>query len=398
MSSTTTTTTEPTHESRITSRAKRDNIDLTTLPFLSQALSSIATLSTTLQHLPPFHNASRIDTHTHPIPAWFRTLQPLAAGRATPSWDPISHLEFMAAHSIAHSVLCFSTPQANAFPGDKEKTVALARLLNEFCAELGRVCPGRFSWLAVLPLPYAEEAAREVAYALDVLGAVGVGVLSNHEGWYPGDDRFVPVWEALQKRGGREVVFIHPTDPVLRLEGGALVDSKPCKSFCCGVLGGDGWGVLLTMVIVAPLRSGLGEFYFETARAISSITANRTIIKFPNIHWRVSHGAGAFPDIQDRFLLGFPRDAEEARRIYAERFWYDSAGPVYPRQIKGLMAHGVPVSQFVFGTDYPYGIGFWDVDANINGLADADFLSAEEKEGVFYGNAKELWKGKIPEL
>lgn len=73
-------------------------------------------------------------------------------------------------------------------------------------------------------------------------------------------------------------------------------------------------------------------------------------MKFPNLHWRVSHGAGAFPDISDRFLLGFPKDAEEARRIYATRFWYDSAGPVYPRQIKGLLAHDVPISQMVFGT------------------------------------------------
>ena len=47
-------------------------------------------------------------------------------------------------------------------------------------------------------------------------------------------------------------------------------------------------------------------------------------------------------------MLGFPKDAEEARRIYATRFWYDSAGPVYPRQIKGLMAHDVLVSQMVF--------------------------------------------------
>lgn len=100
----------------------------------------------------------------------------------------------------------------------------------------------------------------------------------------------------------------------------------------------------------APLRSGLGEFYFETARAISSITANRTIFKFPNLHWRVSHGAGAFPDISDRFLLGFSKDADAARKVHETRFWYDSAGPVYPKQIKGLLAHDIPLSQMVFGT------------------------------------------------
>jgi hypothetical protein len=101
----------------------------------------------------------------------------------------------------------------------------------------------------------------------------------------------------------------------------------------------------------APLRSGLGEFYFETARAISSITASSTFLKFPNIHWRISHGAGAFPDISERFLLGFPDVSDAARKAYKERFWYDSAGPVFPKQIKGLTEEmGVGSSQFVFGT------------------------------------------------
>lgn len=91
--------------------------------------------------------------------------------------------------------------------------------------------------------------------------------------------------------------------------------------------------------------------YFETARAISSITASKTITKFPNLRWRVSHGAGAFPDISERFLLGFPDVAEEARKIYRERFWYDSAGPVFPNQVKGLTeGMKIPISQMVFGT------------------------------------------------
>ncbi|KAF2731014.1 amidohydrolase 2 [Polyplosphaeria fusca] len=367
---------EPACITRIKANAARDSIDLTTLPFLPSALSSISSLSPTPPNLPPFPSShTRIDTHTHPIPPWFHALEPSAAGRPTPTWTPTSHLTFMSTHSISRSILCPSTPQANAFPRDKPKTLALARLLNEYCAELVRVYPDRFSFLAVAPLPWVEESVGELRYALGELGAVGVGVLTNHEGVYVGDERFWPVWRYLEGRGSEsEVVFVHPTEPVLEVDG-KLVRAKP-----------------------APLRSGLGEFYFETARAISSITASRTIFEFPKLQWRVSHGAGAFPDIQDRFLLGFPEDAERAREVYAERFWYDSAGPVFPRQIKGLLAHDVPVSQFVFGTDYPYGIGFWDVDANIAGLSDADFISEEEKEAVFYKNAQRLWAGKIDGL
>lgn len=56
---------------------------------------------------------------------------------------------------------------------------------------------------------------------------------------------------------------------------------------------------------------------------------------------------------------------------------------------------GIGVEQMVFGTDYPYGIGFWDVDENIAGLTTAEFVSEKEKEGVYSENAGRLWEGKI---
>jgi 6-methylsalicylate decarboxylase len=217
--------------SRIKSNAARDDIDLNVLPFLQIALRDIVDISKPISTPEPSSaNRTRIDTHVHPIPSWFRDLQPLAAGRETPTWNVSSHLEFMVEQGIKRSILCISTPQANAFPGDKEKTIALARLLNEFNAELARIFPEWFSWLAVTPLPYVAESVREVKYALEELGAVGVGVLTNHEGFYPGDEKFDELWEYLQgKRSEKEIVFIHPTDPMIRLNNGELINSKPCR-------------------------------------------------------------------------------------------------------------------------------------------------------------------------
>lgn len=361
---------------RIIAAAKSDGIDLTVLPFADAAFASIDAVLVPVASDPPcFENATRIDTHVHVVPDWYRELAPSAAGRGTPNWNVQSHLQFMVDNHVKRSIICVSTPQANLFPGSPELTAALARVLNEFVAALVRTYPDRFSFQAITPLPYTDAAIKEANYALDNLGAIGVGVLTNHEGKYPGDVSFKPLWQALESRkSDREIVFVHPTDPVINIDG-RLVPSNP-----------------------APFRSGLGEFYFETARAISSLTASRTIHDFPKLHYRISHGAGAFPCIEDRFLLGFPDLQAEAREIYATRFWYDSAGPIYPRQVKGLMAYGIPISQLVFGTDYPYGIGFWDVKANIAGLADADFLTEGEKKSVFYNNSKELWKGKIEDF
>lgn len=246
------TTTNPSPQAladRIIARATLDNIDLSILPFHQEALQSITQLriDAASAPVPDFTHATRIDTHTHPIPDWFRTLELSAAGRETPSWNASTHLAFMAEHGIKRSVLSVSTPQANAFAAPskfepdaevrRSKTVALARLLNEFVAEVCRVWPGRFSWLAVTALPYVEESVREVEYALGELGAVGVSVLTNAEGAYPGDVAFGGLWEYLEERArkgdGREVVFIHPTDPVIALEDGRLISSRPCEFEYC---------------------------------------------------------------------------------------------------------------------------------------------------------------------
>ncbi len=230
---------------RITANAARDNIDLTVLPFHHEALTSITQLraSTANASLPDFSNATRIDTHTHPIPDWFRALEPSAAGRETPSWTAHAHLDFMAEYGVKRSILSVSTPQANAFAAPsrfevdaelrRKKTIALARLLNEYVAEVCRVWPERFSWLAVTALPYVRESVVEVRYALEELGAAGISVLTNSEGVYPGDTAFQGLWAYLEERAwqgdGREIVFIHPTDPVIVLEDGQLLSSRPCK-------------------------------------------------------------------------------------------------------------------------------------------------------------------------
>ena len=231
---------------RVTVKAAQDNIDFTVLPFYQEALSSITQIRADASNisLPDFTNTTRVDTHTHPIPDWFRTLELSAAGRETPSWNVAAHLQFMAEHGIRRSILSVSTPQANAFASPskfeadprlrKKKTVALARLLNEYVAEVCRVYPDRFSWLAVTTLPYVDESVREVRYALEELGAVGISVLTNAEGIYPGDTAFSGLWSYLEERvragNGREIVFIHPTDPVIAIEDGRLVSSRPCMS------------------------------------------------------------------------------------------------------------------------------------------------------------------------
>lgn len=72
----------------------------------------------------------------HAIPDFYSALVPETGGRPTPAWDVATHLEFMANHSISHAVLSISTPASNVFLGNQTLSIGLARLLNEWLAEV----------------------------------------------------------------------------------------------------------------------------------------------------------------------------------------------------------------------------------------------------------------------
>ena len=57
-------------------------------------------------------------------------------------------------------------------------------------------------------------------YARGHLGAIGTVLLSNHEGKYLGNPALTPFFAHLESRKSKaEVVFIHPSSPVLYVNG-----------------------------------------------------------------------------------------------------------------------------------------------------------------------------------
>lgn len=80
-------------------------------------------------------------TAVHAIPDFYYALVPDTGGRPTPPWDVATHLQFMANHSISHAVLSISTPGSNVFLGNQTLSIGLARLLNEWLAEVSAWVP-----------------------------------------------------------------------------------------------------------------------------------------------------------------------------------------------------------------------------------------------------------------
>ncbi len=106
------------------------------------------------------------------------------------------------------------------------------RLLKEWLAALVRTHPSIFSFYLVTPLPYTQAAIREASHALTHLNAIGTGLLSNHEGYYLGNPAFTPFFSFLNSRSSQkdEIVFIHPSYPVLHLNIGSLIPADPTST------------------------------------------------------------------------------------------------------------------------------------------------------------------------
>jgi hypothetical protein len=124
------------HTSRIISAANADHIDLNSISLLAEALTSIqAIYDLTNTTLPTgVAEGSIIDVHAHVVPPWYRTLVPSTGQSPTPAWSLETHLNFMAGAGIKHGVLSIGTPGSVVFPESQVKSVALARLLNEYLA------------------------------------------------------------------------------------------------------------------------------------------------------------------------------------------------------------------------------------------------------------------------
>ena len=267
---------------------------------------------------------ARIDVHHHYVPPVHAAALAKHGGRG-PKWTLEATFADMEKAGVGTAVLSLVPP--GVWFGDVAEGRALARACNEYGAKLKADNPHRFGLFAAIPLPDTEGSLREIEYALDVLKADGIGLYTSYGEKYQGDPAFVPVFEELNRR--RAVVYTHPLNPA-----------------CC-----------------THLADGVGpssiEFATDTTRTIASLIFGKggTAFRTADIKFIWSHSGGTLPFLIGRFIREQvvrkdPRMPDGPEAII-RRYFYEIAQGNEPGQFAALLKM-VPVSQLLFGSDFPY--------------------------------------------
>ena len=308
----------------------------------------------------PASKLTRIDVHRHFVPpgyvvdrtrTWLNDRSIIA-----------QQLEDMDKSGVALAVISVSVL---AEPRDNAELRRFSRLANEFSAKLVADHPGRFGVFAYLPFPDVDGTLKEIEYALDTLKADGVFLRTNYDTKFLGDPVFAPVFEELTRRGA--VLYTHPT-------------SHPCCER-----------------IVPGLRDADIEYGTNTTRAIAKMVFSGASRRYPNMKVIWSHAGGTMPFLVRRFIKRVHESPEyqpilpEGFLPEARKFYYDCAqGPDAPAMAS--LKAVVPVSQILFGTDWPH----LTTEEHVTGLQKSGVFTEAELKMIDRDNALRLMPTLLP--
>ncbi len=261
------------------------------------------------------NNTKIIDVHQHIFPDFYiKTMKEelgikTCGGAPWPKWSVKSALKIMDKKGIGKAFLSYSLPGVY-FKNDKWSG-EFARKCNDYMAEIVQKYSSRFGGFAVLPLPDVDGALKEIEYSLDTLNLDGVGLLSQVNGVYPGEENYSIIFKELNEKS--TVIFIHPNNSVSELS--------------------------------ASSHDMLYTWFIETTKAVIELAKSGYLDDFPKIKYILAHAGGVYPAFS-HLLTGF-KDTILKGNIYVE-----TAKAVDSNNLNRLTSV-IPINRIVFGSDYP---------------------------------------------
>lgn len=270
-------------------------------------------------------------------------------------FDYAGRVQNMNAEGIDISIVSLTSP--SSFWGTAEQSLEASKAINNDMRAAQTTYPDRIRFLATLPWQHPDLAVQELDRACE-MGAVGVMTLCNIRGENLIDDKFKPIWDAIDARG--LPVLVHPTAP-LGYEKQDL-------------------GAMLATV----------GFTFDTSLAILRMVNDGFFDRYKNMKIIASHGGGTLPYLKSRIDLFFEARRSDKDKIkelpstyLTNSVYYD--GVVYDENAMQLLVELGGPDRVMFGTDWPH-------PTNIKQVLNAtDVLPPDQAAKVKGGNAQRIF-------
>jgi aminocarboxymuconate-semialdehyde decarboxylase len=247
---------------------------------------------------------------------------------------------------------------------DAGLNIELSASLNDALLELARKHPLKFRTMAQLPLQAPNAAAKELERAVKA-GHLGAQIGSNVAGRNLDDRKLDVVWRKATKLD--VPISIHPMD--------VMGIHDRLKDY------------YLRNLIGNPL---------DTTIAAACLIFGGVFDRFPSIKFLLSHSGGFTPWVRGRWQHGYHVRPEpkankaKAPEHYIKKFYYDTIthnADAFEFAVKTL-----GVNRILFGTDYPFDMGYLMKAEKIPGLSR---FSQEDQNKILFENVRRLYKIKV---
>jgi aminocarboxymuconate-semialdehyde decarboxylase len=273
--------------------------------------------------------------------------------------NPEQRMADMDRVGIDIQVLSLSNP--NVYFSTRKRNLTLARITNDYFADLCQRYPHRFIGFASVPLDDPEDAIEELHRSAKDLGLKGVVLGSNINGKHLHSKTFWPFYEEVNRL--ELPIFVHPMVPAY---------TEPMVEFS-----------------LVPLVG----FLLDTTLSVGKMVFSGLFEKHPNLCLILPHLGGVLPFLLERMDNGYRAYSECREHIrklpseYLKKFYYDTVSFHGPALMCAY--YSVGADHMVLGSDYPHVIG--DISKSVSSIEDLN-IPEEDKLQIFGENARRVLK------
>jgi predicted TIM-barrel fold metal-dependent hydrolase len=280
---------------------------------------------------------------------WLRKVPPLYL-------DVDAKLATMDAAGIELTALSINDPGPEWFGDDGP---AVARIANDFVADVVRRHPTRFFGLCVLPLQDMRASLAELDRAVRELGHRGILLYTNLAGRFPDEPQYRPLFARAVELD--VPVLLHPAKPVT-----------------------------IDFVKGYEMTSTLGNM-FENTIALTRLLMSGLLDEFPKLKLVCPHLGGTLPYIVGRMdhqvtvLKRGPKNLTRTPSEYLKQIWLDIVSPL-PQAMKFAIDF-LGAERLLYASDHP-----WVEPTLIRDDLRSLHLPAADEQRIFRDNARSLFR------